>query len=177
MWSPPIIFPHVHILHSPSLHPHAHCTYFAVLSFIINSKVNVRGVCRGILTESIGQFNPFLPTPLPIIQQLPIQILYPLTAQMKCSSILLTILFFFVLVLWLTQLKFREKGSFCGGEIHVLCSSYYANMKWCEMSICIHPQHLEMSASWMKQGKSSLLFFCQHFLISALFLWPVEERI
>jgi hypothetical protein len=68
-YGPSTIFPHFHLLHSPS-HKYPHCNYFIVLSFIINSKINIqRGSLWCISTMNIpnfGQFNPLCYSPLPL---------------------------------------------------------------------------------------------------------------
>jgi hypothetical protein len=45
IWNPSTIFPHLNLLHSPfpfHKYPPTHCTYFTVLSFVINIQVDVQ---------------------------------------------------------------------------------------------------------------------------------------
>jgi hypothetical protein len=85
--SPSTIFPHLHLLHSPSslpqAPPHTRCAYFIVLSFFINSKSMFKRVSWCIPAVNIlyfGLFSHFcyssLPFPsYPHIQQLSVYIM------------------------------------------------------------------------------------------------------
>jgi hypothetical protein len=93
IWSPSTIFSHLHVL--LSLSP-THCIYFTVLSFIINSKVNIqRGFSKYTGCESLLlSLTPSLPPP----------IIWQLSANIH-MSILLTLYhsLFLSLLPWVPQ--------------------------------------------------------------------------
>jgi hypothetical protein len=81
--SPSTIFPHLHLLYSPPTSTPTHCTYFTVLSCIINSKANgQRGFsmyplceCTLLCLVQCPLFLSLTPSlPPPIIQQLSVHI-------------------------------------------------------------------------------------------------------
>jgi hypothetical protein len=88
--SPPIILPHLLLLHSPSpFTSMPHCTYFIVLSFIFNSKVNVQKgflmypPCEYTLLWSVQPLTPLLlPSHSPLLNSVQYMSLCLLTAQM-----------------------------------------------------------------------------------------------